>query len=144
VRLKLPVAGGAITVIDESYNANPASMRAALALLGRTEPGKGGRRIAVLGDMLELGRAAPELHAGLGPAVEAARADHIYACGEYMAYLWDALPPARRGAYAKTSAELKEPLLSALRRGDVAMIKGSLGSRMAPLVEAIKERYGKG
>ncbi len=143
VRISLPVNGGSITVIDESYNANPTSMRAALALLAQTEPGKGGRRIAVLGDMLELGERSADLHAGLAPAIEAARADTLFACGPNMAHLWDALPQERRGAHVGTSAELAGPLLSALRKGDVVMIKGSLGSRMGPLVEAIRERYAK-
>jgi len=140
-RLRLAVGGGSITVIDESYNANPTSVRAALALLAQTEPGEGGRRIAVLGDMLELGERSAELHAGLAPAVVAAGTDALYACGPNMAHLWDALPGSRRAMRTDTAAELAAPLLSDLRRGDVVMVKGSLGSRMGPLVEAIRERY---
>ena len=143
VRIALPVRGGSITLIDESYNANPTSMRAALALLGQVEPGPGGRRIAVLGDMLELGKQAEEFHVGLAPVLESARADALFACGPNMRHLMDAVPPARRGAHAETSAGLAEPLVAALRKGDVVMVKGSLGSRMGPLVETLRERYGK-
>lgn len=140
-RLKLAAPDGAIIVIDESYNANPASVQAALALLAQTKPGPGGRRIAVLGDMLELGDAAPRLHAELAAAIDACGVDAVYACGPNMSHLWDRLPPSRRGAHAMTSDELRDVLLSGLRGGDVVMVKGSLGSRMGPLVEAIKEHY---
>jgi UDP-N-acetylmuramoyl-tripeptide--D-alanyl-D-alanine ligase len=141
VRYKLAVPGGYLTLIDESYNANPVSMQAALALLGITKPGKGGRRIAVLGDMLELGEAGPLLHAELAQAIDAAGADTVYACGPMMLHLWNAIPPNRRGRYAENSDGLKEPLVGDLRAGDVVMVKGSLGSRMGPLVEAIKQRF---
>ena len=141
VRFKLDAPDGAITVIDESYNANPASMRAALALLAQAKPGRGGRRIAVLGDMLELGDEGPRLHAELAGAIDESGTSIVYACGTAMAHLWDALPETRRGAYAETSQDIEEAVLSGLRGGDVVMVKGSLGSRMMPLVEAIKGRY---
>jgi UDP-N-acetylmuramoyl-tripeptide--D-alanyl-D-alanine ligase len=140
-RFKLDAPDGAITVIDESYNANPASVRAALALLAQAKPGRGGRRIAVLGDMLELGRDSPRLHAELAAAIEDSGTNVVYACGAGMAHLWEALPTTRRGAYAETSQDLEEAVLRGLRGGDVVMVKGSLGSRMMPLVEAIKARY---
>jgi UDP-N-acetylmuramoyl-tripeptide--D-alanyl-D-alanine ligase len=141
VRFKLDAPDGAITVIDESYNANPASVRAALALLGQASPGRGGRRIAVLGDMLELGDEGPRLHAELAAAVDESGTNIVYACGAAMAHLWEALPATRRGAYAETSQDLEEAVLRDLRGGDVVMVKGSLGSRMMPLVDAIKARY---
>ena len=141
VRYRLQAPGGEILLIDESYNANPASMRAALAVLSRVEPQDGGKRIAVLGDMLELGEAGPRLHAELAPAMDAARADALYACGPLMRNLWEAVPEGRRGRYASNSEELKEALIRDLKAGDVVMIKGSLGSRMGPLVEAIKEKF---
>jgi UDP-N-acetylmuramoyl-tripeptide--D-alanyl-D-alanine ligase len=81
VRFKLEAPDGPITVIDESYNANPASVRAALALLGQARPGRGGRRIAVLGDMLELGQEGPRLHAELAAAIDECGANIVYACG---------------------------------------------------------------
>jgi len=141
VQQRLEMPGGSLLLIDESYNANPASMRAALALLHTAKPGKGGRRIAVLGDMLELGDHGPALHAGLAEAVDAAQADILYAAGPLMANLWATCPASRRGAWSETSDGLREALLSGLRAGDVVMVKGSLGSRMGPLVEAIRAAH---
>ncbi|MGI9415065.1 MAG: glutamate ligase domain-containing protein, partial [Hyphomicrobiales bacterium] len=140
-RHQLAVGSGSFTLIDESYNANPASMRAALALLGMSDPGVGGRRIAVLGDMLELGEEAPRLHADLASAVDDANADIVYACGPGMAHLWDALTETRRGVYAEASDGLEPALLDEVGAGDVVMIKGSLGSRMGPLVEALCAKH---
>ena len=137
----LRIEAGELLLIDESYNANPVSMVAALALLGRARTGKGGRRIAVLGDMLELGKHGPDLHAELFKAMDANKVDALYAAGPLMAHLWEKTPSEHRGSYAPTSAELKDSLLEGLHAGDVVMIKGSLGSRMGPLVEAIKERF---
>jgi UDP-N-acetylmuramoyl-tripeptide--D-alanyl-D-alanine ligase len=140
VRHRLEAPGGEILLIDESYNANPSSVRAALAVLGRIEP-KGGKRIAVLGDMLELGEAGQSLHAELASSIDAAHADVLYACGPLMRHLWEALPAGRRGGYAASSEELKEALIRDLKAGDVVMVKGSLGSRMGLVVEAIKEKF---
>ena len=127
-----------IDVIDESYNANPASMAAALALLAHAR----GRKLAVLGDMLEMGEDGPKLHAALAAPILAAHADLVFASGRQMKALWDVLPPARRGAYAETSAELVERLAAVLKPGDTVLVKGSLGSRMAVIVEALKEKAG--
>jgi UDP-N-acetylmuramoyl-tripeptide--D-alanyl-D-alanine ligase len=140
-RHTLSAPGGHLVLIDESYNANPSSVRAALAVLGNTKPGNGGRKIAVLGDMLELGDAASLLHAELAEAVDASGADTLYACGPLMRHLWEALAQSRRGKYAPSSEDLKPLLVEDLRAGDVVMVKGSLGSRMGPLVEAIKKRF---
>lgn len=131
-----------IAIIDESYNANPASMRAALATLGLTPRSEFGRRVAVLGDMLELGPEGQKLHEGLADCIDGAGVDVVFACGELMGSLYQALPANRRGAYAKTSEELAPQLVEAVGPGDVIMIKGSLGSRMGPLVEALKRRFG--
>lgn len=141
-RTVLETGAGRLAIIDESYNANPASMRAALATLGLTPRAAFKRRIAVLGDMLELGPDGPRLHAELADAVDAAGVDVVFACGELMRGLYEALPAARRGAYAKTSEELAPKLVEAVGPGDAIMVKGSLGSRMAPLVEALKRRFG--
>jgi UDP-N-acetylmuramoyl-tripeptide--D-alanyl-D-alanine ligase len=141
VQSLLRVPGGRILLIDESYNANPVSVRAALDLLKRAEPGKNGRRIAVLGDMLELGNEAVSLHAGLAGAVDEAKVDVLYASGPLMAHLWNKIPSDRRGAYAEKSDGLAAPLLGGLKAGDVVMVKGSLGSRMGPLVDAIKGQF---
>jgi len=132
-----------ILLIDESYNANPASMRAALAAMATTPREEFPRRIAVLGDMLELGDAAEALHRGLKEAVDAAGTDLVFACGPNMKLLIDDLAPSRRGSWAASSSELTEALLDAVRPGDVVMVKGSLGSRMAPLVAAMLARFGK-
>ena len=132
---------GPVAIVDESYNANPASMRAALATLGLAPREAFRRRVAVLGDMLELGPEGPRLHRELAEAVDGAGVDVVFACGELMASLFEALPPGRQGAYAKSSEALKEVLLRGVRPGDIVMIKGSLGSRMAPLVEALTRRF---
>jgi UDP-N-acetylmuramoyl-tripeptide--D-alanyl-D-alanine ligase len=141
VRERLSISGGELMLIDESYNANPASVAAALALLGAAQPGWRGRRIAVLGDMLELGEKGPELHAGLLEAMDAAKVDVLYAAGPLMANLWERVPGEKRGAYAATSEALRDAMLAGLRAGDVVMVKGSLGSRMGPLVEAIRAAH---
>jgi UDP-N-acetylmuramoyl-tripeptide--D-alanyl-D-alanine ligase len=138
VQQRLRKDRGDLLLIDESYNANPASVRAALALLGQAKPGKGGRRVAVLGDMLELGQFGESLHAELWEAVDAAHVDVLYAAGPLMALLWARVPEQRRGAYAARSEELTSRLLADLRAGDVVMIKGSLGSRMGPIAEALR------
>jgi UDP-N-acetylmuramoyl-tripeptide--D-alanyl-D-alanine ligase len=131
---------GGIELIDESYNANPGSMSAALRLLGETAPGKGGRRIAVLGDMRELGPQGAELHRAIAGDIQSTGTDLVFACGELMRALWDALPQSRRGAYTATSAELAPQFLAQLRTGDVVLVKGSNGSRMAVIVDALKSR----
>jgi UDP-N-acetylmuramoyl-tripeptide--D-alanyl-D-alanine ligase len=140
-RCRLAAEGGAILLIDESYNANPASVRAALAAMATTPRQAFPRRIAVLGDMLELGSAAADLHRGLKEAIDAAGVDLVLACGPMMKLLSEDLAQTRRGPWAATSAELVPALLGAVRAGDVVMIKGSLGSRMAPLVAALLERF---
>jgi len=137
-RITLSAGGsGQILLIDESYNANPASMEAALHALGELE----GRRIAVLGDMLELGSEAERYHTGLAAALGDARVDRVFACGPNMKLLYETLPPAMRGAWAPSSAGLVEAVAGSLKAGDVVMVKGSLGSRMAPIVEALKKRF---
>lgn len=141
VRHNLSVDGFRVTVIDESYNANPASMRAALEMLGACEPSGRGRRVAVLGDMLELGDHTDRLHSELIEPVQTADVDAVFACGSAMNALWRKLPAAARGAYAPTSQELIAPLLESVQDNDIIMVKGSLGSRMTPVVEAVIKQY---
>jgi UDP-N-acetylmuramoyl-tripeptide--D-alanyl-D-alanine ligase len=141
VRVHLGVKGGDTLLIDESYNANPASMRAAISVLGKADVGERGRRIAVLGDMLELGPQGRELHAGLVDALRAHAVDLVFCCGPLMRALWEALPSNLRGGYADTSAALESDVVSAIRAGDALMIKGSLGSKMKLIVEALQRRY---
>ena len=139
--IDLDLPGGHALVIDESYNANPASVDAALALLGQAPVGTQGRRIAVLGDMLELGPQGKALHRGLVAPVEANSVDLVFCCGPLMHSLWQALPASRRGGYAEDSAALEAQVVPAIRAGDVVMVKGSLGSRMAPIVKALQRVY---
>jgi UDP-N-acetylmuramoyl-tripeptide--D-alanyl-D-alanine ligase len=139
-RVQVKVEDGTILLIDESYNANPASMRSALAAIATVPRARFGRRIAVLGDMLELGPESGRLHENLKEPVDAADVDLVFACGPGMQRLFAALPVARRGEWAKTSQGLLAPLLATVRAGDVVMIKGSLGSRMAPLVDALLQK----
>ncbi|MCC6887315.1 MAG: UDP-N-acetylmuramoylalanyl-D-glutamyl-2,6-diaminopimelate--D-alanyl-D-alanine ligase [Hyphomicrobiales bacterium] len=139
-RVRVATPGGDLLLIDESYNANPASMRAALALLGQAEVKKGGRRIAVLGDMLELGPQGADLHRSLVETVEEQGVDLVFCCGPLMHMLWEALPSSRRGAYSESSSLLEPRVLAAIRPGDAVMVKGSLGSRMAPIVKSLQSR----
>jgi UDP-N-acetylmuramoyl-tripeptide--D-alanyl-D-alanine ligase len=140
-RCILETAGGTALLIDESYNANPASMRAALGLLGHSDVGPRGRRIAILGDMLELGPQGRDLHRELAESVLANGVDLVFCCGPLMRGLWEALPPGRQGGYAETSTALEPQVLAAIQTGDAVMVKGSLGSRMAPIVKALQNRY---
>jgi UDP-N-acetylmuramoyl-tripeptide--D-alanyl-D-alanine ligase len=98
----------------------------------------GGRRIAVLGDMLELGPRGRALHRGLVAAIGANDIDLVFCCGPLMRALWQALPASRRGGYAEDSASLEAQVLSAVHAGDAVMVKGSLGSRMGPIVKALQ------
>ncbi len=144
VRHVLEVGNGEATLIDESYNANPASMAAALNVLGAATIGPHGRRIAVLGDMLELGATAPQLHRDLIEAVRANHVDLVYCCGPLMRNLWDALSTGKRGGYAGNSAALESLVTGAIRAGDAIMVKGSLGSKMKTIVNALQKRFPGG
>ncbi len=140
-RIVLHPPGGSALLIDESYNANPASMAAAIALLGQAATGARGRRIAVLGDMLELGSDGARLHSALAADLETAKVDLVYCSGPLMHSLFQALPSGRRGGYAGTAAELEPAVLGAIRPGDAVMVKGSFGSKMAPIVKALEKTY---
>jgi UDP-N-acetylmuramoyl-tripeptide--D-alanyl-D-alanine ligase len=127
---------GDIHVIDESYNANPASMAAALALLGAAR----GRKIAVLGDMLEMGEGGSAHHAGLAAPIETNKVDLVFTCGMQMRALWNALPASRRGGTADNSMALAPLLNSVLKPGDTVLVKGSNGAKMSVIIEALKGR----
>jgi UDP-N-acetylmuramoyl-tripeptide--D-alanyl-D-alanine ligase len=142
-RITLRVPGGNALLIDESYNANPASMVAAIALLGQAPVGKNGRRVAVLGDMLELGPQGAAFHRALSAPIEAAGVDLVFCSGPLMRALWEALPIASRGGYAETAAALEPAVLAAIRDGDAVMVKGSLGSKMGPIVKALERQFGR-
>jgi UDP-N-acetylmuramoyl-tripeptide--D-alanyl-D-alanine ligase len=137
-RTSVTTRDGTILVIDESYNANPASMRAAIELLGATLVARTGRRIAVLGDMLELGAESPAFHKELAPIIHAASVDLVFCCGTNMKGLADALSPAALGGWADDSDALVNAVVAETRPDDVFIVKGSLGSRMAPIVQALK------
>jgi UDP-N-acetylmuramoyl-tripeptide--D-alanyl-D-alanine ligase len=136
-RRRLKFGDGTIELLDESYNANPVSVRAMLAVLARTEPAAGGRRLLALGDMRELGDGADAYHAGLADAVASSGAAHVFLCGPHMNALWKLLPPAQRGVHRSDSAALASEVAAALRTGDVIAVKGSLGSKMKIVVDAI-------
>lgn len=130
--------GESLTLIDESYNASPAAVRAVVRVLEQTVPARGGRRILVLGDMLEMGVTSPELHAGLTSTIVEAKIALVFCCGEMMRFLYDALPPPLRGAYAANSAELATLVVQAVRADDVVTIKGSKTMLMGRVTDAIK------
>ena len=135
----IKAGAGTAELIDESYNASPVSMKAAIATLAAARPGKGGLRIAVLGDMLELGEQSAALHAGVAQAVTAWNIDVVHTAGPLSAALRDALPEDRRGIHADDSAALAPLVKAAVKAGDVVMVKGSAGSRMGRVVKALQE-----
>jgi UDP-N-acetylmuramoyl-tripeptide--D-alanyl-D-alanine ligase len=138
-RLTLEAADGPYMLLDESYNANSESMRAAFALAGALPLRNGGRRIAVLGDMLELGPAAAAMHASLAADLAANGIDLVFAAGPLMKHLFDALPPDLRGAWSERAADMAPVLCESVRAGDIVVVKGSNGSKMSALVGALKE-----
>lgn len=130
--------GGQVTLIDESYNANPASMRAALAALA-DRPVEGGRRIAVLADMLELGAHAADIHRSLAPALKPLADAQVHLVGENMAALFEAVQGRLPGVQHWESIDaLRSILLSDLRPGDVLLLKGSNGMDLASVVKALQ------
>ncbi len=139
---RVMTAGGAFTLVDESYNANPLSMRAAIRSLGlrRAE----GRRIVALTDMLELGPEGPRFHAEIAQAVEEAGIDLVFCAGPLMASLFDALPPTRRGGYAAEAAALAPRVAAETRPGDLVMVKGSNGSRASVIAQALASLHQPG
>lgn len=131
-------ASNPVTLIDESYNASPVAMQAAFKVLALIDPGRGGRRIAILGDMLELGADGPKAHADLALPLKAANIDLVYTCGKLMKNLHDALPNDNGKFHAENSMELGQIVPDVLVPGDVVMVKGSLGSKMNVVVEALR------
>jgi UDP-N-acetylmuramoyl-tripeptide--D-alanyl-D-alanine ligase len=131
------VPGGAFTLIDESYNANPLSMAAGFRSLG-ARPATG-RRIVVLTDMLELGDHSRALHEGLAASIDAAGLDLVHAAGPQMRWLYDALPATRRGLWRATAAELAADAALLAAPGDIVMVKGSNGSRASLVAQALAD-----
>jgi UDP-N-acetylmuramoyl-tripeptide--D-alanyl-D-alanine ligase len=93
--------------------------------------------------MLELGPSGADLHRSLAAPIKAANADLVFCSGPLMRSLWEALPSNRRGGYAETAAELEAAVLEAVHNGDVVMVKGSLGSKMGPIVKALERKFPK-
>jgi UDP-N-acetylmuramoyl-tripeptide--D-alanyl-D-alanine ligase len=131
----IAAAAGPFVLIDESYNANPVSLKAALDTLG-AHAAKG-RRIAVLTDMLELGADAQRFHAQGADMAAQAGVDLVFCAGPLMKFLWDALPPTRRGGYAQTAGDLVPQVVQAVGPGDVVMVKGSNGSKASAVAQAL-------
>lgn len=144
ISVSLAAQTAPVTIIDESYNANPASMLAAFSVFAMVEPQAGGRRIAVLGDMLELGRDGPRLHADLANPLLKAKADLVFCCGAQMDALYNLLPPPWQGGQAKDSQALAKLVATAARPGDVVLVKGSAGSKMSYVVQALQSITSQG
>lgn len=138
---RLGIGEGILTLIDESYNANPASVRAAIALLAATEPKISGRRIAVLGDMLEMGEFSSRVHEELAGPILAAGIEHVWLAGPEMAALRDALPESVHVEYRPTTEELRDFAVRSVLPGDVVMVKSSLGIGFGKIVSALIDNY---
>src|SRR5579885_2691695 len=138
--IELQAQDGPFTLIDDSYNANPASMRAALAVAGGLPLGASGRRIAVLGDMLELGGRASLMHAELVPEIEQSGIDLVFAAGPLMKHLYGALPQELRGSWRESAVELAPLVEAAVRGGDIVLVKGSNAAGMKTIIEVLKEK----
>jgi len=129
----------AIDMIDDAFNANPVSVAAALEMLAATEPEGRGRRIAILGDMLELGETGPALHAAIADHPTMARVDLVHTVGPLMQNLHDVLPVKRRGRHADCAEDMATGLPQTLRAGDVLLIKGSKGIKVSRVVDALRK-----
>lgn len=138
-RYDVSIPDGRFVLIDESYNASPVSMKAAIAVLGQSKPSAGGRKIAVLGDMLELGAGSDSIHAGLAETLIDNAIDLVFTTGEYMAALSSALPSHMRAGHANSVEKLSPLVCSSVRSGDVVTVKGSFGSRTGEIVKKLLE-----
>ena len=138
----LVVPGGEAIMIDDSYNASPAAMRAAFAKTAEVWEGRGkkGRKLAALGNMLELGEQSAELHSGLAYDLERGGFDKVYTAGQWMKHLHEVLPAALRGEHVAQALDLLPILQKELRMGDVLLVKGSHGSKMYELVKKLKKK----
>jgi len=134
--LQVVLDGQRLTVLDEAYNANPGSMEAALVQLGARQCT--GRRIAVLGEMLELGDGAEDYHARLAPLIARHGIDRVHALGDLYGGFWDALPEDCRGVRPASLDALKPILRAELRDGDVLLLKGSHSTKVHELVDWLK------
>ena len=135
----------AFDLIDDAFNANPASMDAALDVLGAAEPQDGvgrkatGRRIAVLGDMLELGSTEADLHRAIARHSAMPRIHLVHCVGTRMRALWDVLPRDQRGEWSATAPDLAARAYLLADAGDVILVKGSKGSKVSLVVDALRK-----
>jgi UDP-N-acetylmuramoyl-tripeptide--D-alanyl-D-alanine ligase len=136
--LPLDVGGVPFTLIDDSHDATPFTMRATLELLEEAEPGPGGRRIAVLGDMADLGDDSAAAHAELAGVAVARGVDRVYTLGTEALHLQRALPPAVAAGHFETHETLVAALADDLCAGDVVTVKGSLGARFERVVQELQ------
>ena len=137
-RRSIAWAGGSFDLVDESYNASPAAVDAAFQTLAVARPQRGGRRVVILGDMLELGDRADADHGDLAQSFTASGLEIAHAVGPHAKRFLDALPSAARGLWAETSDELSATAASLVQDGDVVLVKGSLGMGMAKIVRALE------
>jgi UDP-N-acetylmuramoyl-tripeptide--D-alanyl-D-alanine ligase len=140
VTSEIQIVGGSFKIIDETYNASPAAVRAAVAVLGMIQPQAGGRRIVALGDMLELGEGSPAAHAGLAESLIAAGIDRVFTAGPLMRHLQDALPVRMKGGHTDNSTSLSSLVADSAGPGDIVLVKGSAGSQMSAVVAALRGR----
>lgn len=140
-RIVINRSRGKILLIDESYNANPASMEAALKVLGTFGEKEAKRRIAVLGDMLELGRQSKKLHEALVRPIVAAKTDLVFLVGPEMEYLAKILPKERLGGYFPNAKKLEAKLKTTLKTGDVVVVKGSKRIGLAGIADKVAKSF---
>jgi len=143
-RHKIDLGEGVFDLIDDSYNASPVSIAAALEVLAGSRPGPSGRRIAVLGDMLELGENSKNFHRGLAQNIEACGVDLVFTTGDMMRHLHDALPKEATSAWVPSTEEILPMVIQELRAGDVVLVKGSAGSKMGQIVSHLLNSKGGG
>ncbi len=137
---QLAVEGGHLHLIDDAYNASPVSMQAAFEKMAQLHDAcaQGYRLVAVLGDMLELGERSVDLHVGLVPSLVNNHIDVVFAAGTFMKHMYEALPDSMRGAYDISALGLAPKVVRELRHRDIVLVKGSHGSKMHQVVDAIE------
>ncbi len=134
-----PVEGLEFTLYDDAYNANPTSMEAALEVLSVTAPGPRGRRVAILGDMLELGPEEGRMHTDLARSRWLAQVDVVHCVGPRMRALWQALEADKQGRWVDDAGDLAAQASALVNPGDVVLVKGSLGIRVGQVVDALRK-----
>ncbi len=137
VRMSVSLGTGVFELIDDAFNANPTSLAASLDVLAAANPANDGRRVAILGDMLELGPREAEMHAEIGQLPAISEMDVVHCVGPRMLYLWQALPIEKRGQCTETAEELAEQAAALVSAGDIVLVKGSKGSKVSLVVTSL-------